>query len=74
MKKNVNIRKHGHVRKKKRRSCPMKGKNIKEDKPAKLGVLWWILLILGLLLMLKVIFMGGTYGYDYYPFRNLYNR
>ena len=52
----------------------MKGKIAVEDKPVKLGVLWWILLILGLLLMLKVIFMGGTYGYDYYPFRNLYNR
>lgn len=74
MKKNINTRRKRYVRKKKRRSYPMKGKIIKEDKPAKLGVLYWILLILGLLLMLKVIFMGGTYGYDYYPFRNLYNR
>lgn len=74
MKKTISTQKNRHVRKKKRRSCPMKGKIKKEDKPAKLGVLWWILLILSLLLMLKVIFTGGTYGYDYYPFRNLYNR
>lgn len=73
MKKNKSKRSR-HVRKKKNRSFTMKGKIAVEDKPVKLGVLWWILLILGLLLMLKVIFMGGTYGYDYYPFRNLYNR
>ncbi len=61
--------------KKKRTKHIVKPKKIEpEEQNKKIGALLWIVIVLFLILWLIDLFMGGTYGYDYYPFRNLYNR
>lgn len=72
-KKRMQGKNYRHVRKKTKRIPKPKRTEIKE-KDVKLGPLLWILIVLFLILWIIDLFKGGTYGYDYYPFRNLYNR
>ncbi len=67
--------KHNRPNKKKRTKHIVKPKKIElEEQKPKIGTLLWIVIVLFLILWLIDLFKGGTYGYDYYPFRNLYNR
>ena len=48
------------------------GGDIDNNQQSKLGLITWIVLILFLILWIIDLLKGGVYGYDYYPFRNLY--
>lgn len=48
------------------------GDGIDNKQQSKLGLIIWIVLILFLILWIIDLLKGGVYGYDYYPFRNLY--
>lgn len=62
------------IKQRKKKTYYQEKKNVPKEQSNKIGTLLWIVIVLFFILWLIDLFKGGTYGYDYYPFRNLYNR